>query len=116
MPSLEDQCYEVAAREVADGNFAPAAWAKALSAAMGDKEKVTPLYIKFRVAQLIEETAQAWQNSVIDGAEVSCPSCGQKIKGVRGRTDFFVGLFRGFPGRFQYSCPKCSKAVMFAER
>jgi DNA-directed RNA polymerase subunit RPC12/RpoP len=100
MPSLEDQCYEVAAREVADGKFAPAAWAKALNAAMGDKEKVTALYIKFRV----------------DGAEVSCPSCGQKIKAVRGRTDFFVGLFRGFPGRFQYSCPKCSKALLFAER
>ncbi len=116
MPSLEDQCYEVAAREVTDGTFAPAAWAKALSAAMGDKEKVPSFYIKFRVAQLIKETAQAWQNSVIDGAEASCPSCGQKIKAVRSRTDFFVGLFRGFLGRFQYSCPKCSKALLFAER
>jgi DNA-directed RNA polymerase subunit RPC12/RpoP len=112
---LEDQCYEIAAREVAEGNFVPAAWGKAVSAAMGDKEKVSAFYIKFRVAQLVDEAVNGWSRSVMSGEEVACPGCGLKVKAVRGRTDFFVELFRGFPGKFQYSCPKCGKAILFAK-
>src|SRR5262245_55026357 len=97
MASLEDQSYEIAGREVADGNLAAAAWAKALSVAMGDKEKIPALYIKFRVAQLLEENTQAWQKSVVEGELVTCPSCGQKVKAVRTRTDFFIELIRS-PG------------------
>jgi DNA-directed RNA polymerase subunit RPC12/RpoP len=83
---------------------------------MGDKEKLTAFYIKFRVAQLIDEAAGAWKKTVVDGEEITCPACGQRVKATRSRTDFFVGLFRAFPGKFQYSCPKCSKAILFAER
>jgi predicted RNA-binding Zn-ribbon protein involved in translation (DUF1610 family) len=117
MPSLEDQCYEIAAREVAESNLAPAAYGKALSAAMGDKEKITALYVKFRVAQLIRETADAWKKAVMSGEEITCPKCGRRVKAVRSHTDFFAWLFggrRGFSGKgnFQYSCPNCSEAVM----
>jgi predicted RNA-binding Zn-ribbon protein involved in translation (DUF1610 family) len=124
MPSLEDQCYEIAAREVAESNLAPAAYGKALSAAMGDKEKITALYIKFRVAQLIQETAEAWKKAVMGGEEITCPKCGQRVKAVRCHADIFAWLFgwRGeFSGKgdFQYSCPTCSEVVMrdvFTER
>ena len=117
MPSLEDQSYEIAAREVTESNLAPAAYGKALSAAMGDKEKVTALYIKFRVAQLIRETADAWKKAVMGGEEITCPKCGQAVKAVRSHTEFFTWLFGGcrrFSGKgdFQYICPKCSEAIM----
>jgi hypothetical protein len=116
MSSLEEQCYEIAAREVAENNYVPSTWAKALSAAMGEKEKLTAFYIKFRVTQLIEETAMAWKKAVMDGEDITCPKCGQRVKAVRSCTDFFVELLRRFPGKFQYSCPKCSEAVLFANR
>ena len=85
---------------------------------MGDDEKVSALYIQFRVAQLVRETAEAWKKAVMGGEEITCPKCGQRVKAVRVYTDFFAWLF-GCKGNFRYSCPKCSEAIMsdvFTER
>ena len=78
---------------------------------MGDKEKITALYIKFRVAQLIGETADAWKKAVMAGEEITCPKCGSRVKAVKVVADFFDWLFRS-KGRFRYTCPKCSEAIM----
>ncbi len=115
MPSLEDQFYEIAAREIAENNLAPAAWGKALSAALGNKEKMTAFYVKFRVAQLSEEFERTWKQAVIEGQEVDCPYCHKNGKAKRGSTDFFVRLFRSV-GDYHYSCATCEKTWFFENR
>lgn len=54
MDKLEESWYEIATNEVLEDKPIKAILGKAFSEAMGDKEKIRSLYIKYRVAQLRE--------------------------------------------------------------
>lgn len=110
MPPLEDRFYEIAAREVMENNVAPAAWGKALSGAMGDKEKLTALYVKFRVNQLAEEHERSWKEAVFKGHQVECPFCHKLVTVKRVINDFFVRLFSA-TRVYCYFCPNCTKTL-----
>jgi len=58
MPDIEEQFYEIAAREVAEKKFNPGMMAKAFSEADGDEKKAIARYIKYRVGQLAEQAEQ----------------------------------------------------------
>ena len=55
MHALEEQFYELAAREVAERRLVPAVMAKAFSEADGDERKSIARYIKIRVLQLASD-------------------------------------------------------------
>jgi hypothetical protein len=55
MNNLEEQFYEMAAREVAERRLVPGIMAKAFSEADGDERKAVARYIKLRVSQLATE-------------------------------------------------------------
>lgn len=56
MDKFEKKLYEIASEEVLEKRPKKSIFAKALSDAMGDKEKAASLYIKYRVKQLKKES------------------------------------------------------------
>ena len=55
MSTLEEQFYEIAAREVAERRLVPGVMARAFAEADGDEKKSVARYLKLRVGQLATE-------------------------------------------------------------
>jgi hypothetical protein len=51
----DDKFYDDVAREILEKRLASGVWARAFAEAEGDSEKAKALYIRHRVAQLVEE-------------------------------------------------------------
>ena len=58
MQKNDDYLFEVAASEISTQNFVKGIMARAYSDALGDKDRTTALYIKYRVANLRNERDQ----------------------------------------------------------
>ena len=53
--SLDDQLYDIVAKEIRSGTFVDGLYTRAFAEANGDKDKAQAKYIKLRVAQLRQE-------------------------------------------------------------
>jgi len=58
MNAINDQAYRRAGREILDGNLEPSCYARAISAAEGDKVKATGLYVELRAQELSRDSEQ----------------------------------------------------------
>lgn len=123
----DDIFYEAVAREMADKQINPAAWARAMAKAAGDSGVAHSLYIEFRVQQLREETLAQHElqraNQRHQG-RVTCPLCGYTGTLTRmPKGQMFVGImllllfivpgllyFVLFSG-YRYICQNCGKTI-----
>lgn len=52
---VEEQLYDIVAKEIKNGNIREGLWAKALAKSEGDQERANSLYIEYRVQSLKDE-------------------------------------------------------------
>lgn len=95
----DESYFEMAMKEIQDGQIRPGLWAKAWAEAQGDDTKAKALYIKLRVATMKSEAAELIRNyadgrvaaPVIDHRViVVCPYCAGRVRlpaGQRGAVD-----------------------------
>jgi|SRR3989339_1144726 len=97
MDKIEEKFYEIACDEVLQKTPVRSIMGKAISEAMGDKEKIVALYIKYRVKQLGEEYQDELQKRAEEFNRVEKLHRQQEWVGLKGKPRYpnDVSLFKG---------------------
>ena len=67
----DEDYFEMAAKEVQNGQIRPGLWAKAWSEASGDDQKAKALYLKLRVTSMKDEAAKFFMDGITDSSSVA---------------------------------------------
>lgn len=106
---MDEEYFEIAAKEVATRVMRPGLFAKAFSESDGDEKRALALYIKYRAKELSDEFAQSKRAS-----DKRCREEANRLDDMQ-RKLATNGITLKPNGEKEFSCPRCKHPIQIID-